>query len=176
MGILYDDGEDSDATIKPDVRPEYYIRPARPKRNARASRRFQFQLPAYLAQSLLRDSPEIAPWFQVQEPSNNTRPYFSTRTTIQHRTSISRPQTPQSLPALSPSSSVCVSVSTPSTVPASSLSGSSHLASPVLFPLARDDEDLADATWDFITSNTLPGIRTSSTTPSSEPETWILLE
>lgn len=172
MGILYDVDEDSTSTIKPEDRPEYYIRPMRLKRNTRSSRDIQFQLPAYLAQSLLRDSPEIAPWFHVQQPSNNTRPSFPSRTTIQHRAPFSRSQTPLSLPPLSPSNSVSVSVSVYSPGPAS-VSSDFSSPSPILFPIARDDEDLADATWDFITSST-PRFR--STPPSSEPETWILLE
>ena len=172
MGILYDVDEDSDSTIKPEVRPEYYLRPMRPKRNTRASRSIQFQLPTYLAQSLLRDSPEIAPWFHVQQLSNNTGPSLPTRTTIQHPAPLSRSQTPLSLPLLSPSNSISVSVSVHSPGPGS-ISSDCSSPSPILFPLARDDEDLADATWDFITSST-PRFR--STPPSSEPETWILLE
>jgi hypothetical protein len=157
MGILYNIEEEEDlpeSSMKANAPPEFYIRPARPKRRSRASNN-QFQLPAYLASSLLRDSPEIAPWFAYQ--ATKPAPSFFTRTTIQHR---HFPSTPQSLPA---------------TV-TNSFHDLSRLASPVLcspspilFPLACDDEDLADATWDFITSNA------PYSAPPSEPETWILL-
>ena len=160
MGILYgkedqDILSESQSTIKPELPPQFSIRPARRNRHSAASRR-QFQLPEYLTTSLLSDNPSIAPWLLAQT-ANPAHPSFPSRITIQHRpTYIFRTPTPQSLPT---SAALANSV----------IPDISCAASPLLFPLDRDDEELADATWDFITSST------RSSAPPSEPETWILL-
>jgi hypothetical protein len=157
MGIL--DGNDidvlseSESTIKPEVPPQFFIRPARPKRHSPASR-IQFQLPEYLASSLLSDNPAIAPWLLAQTASPS-HPSYPSRITIQHRPNyIFHTPTPQSLPP---------------TLANSIIPDISRVASPLLFPLDRDDEELSDATWDFITSST------RSSAPPSEPETWVLM-
>jgi hypothetical protein len=157
MGILYAKDSDvlseSQSTIKPEVPPEFYIRPARPKRHSPASR-VQFQLPEYLATSLLSDNPSIASWLLAQT-APTSHPSFPSRITIQHRPNyIFTTPTPQSLPP---------------TLANSVIPDISRVASPLLFPLEHDDEELSDATWDFITSST------RSSAPPSEPETWTLL-
>lgn len=155
MGILYgqdnDVLSDSESTIKPELPPQFFVRPPRPKRQSPASR-IQFQLPEYLAASLLSDNPSIAPWLLAQT-AGPSHPSYPSRITIQHRPTYVFP-TPQSLPP---------------TLANSVIPDISRMASPLLFPLDRDDQDLADATWDFITSST------RSSAPPSEPETWILL-
>jgi hypothetical protein len=158
MGILYGKDQDilseSQSTIKPELPPEFFIRPARRNRHSPASHT-QFQLPEYLTTSLLSENPSIAPWLLTQT-ATPAHPSYASRITIQHRPDyIFRTPTPQSLPASALANSVIPDI----------ISGA---ASP-LFPLDRDDEELADATWDFITSSTL------SSAPPSEPETWILL-
>lgn len=158
MGILYGEDQDvlsdSQSTIKPELPPQFSIRPARRNRHSPAPRT-QFQLPEYLTASLLSDNPSIAPWL-LSQTATPAQPSYPTRMTIQHRPAyIFRTPTPQSLPACALANSVIPDIS--------------RVASPFLFPLNRDDEDLADATWDFITSST------RSSAPPSEPETWILL-
>lgn len=166
MGILYQNEHDtdilseSDSTIKPEVPAQFYFRPARPKRTSRNSR-IQFQLPEYLATSLLSDNPEIAPWLLGQTSTEPSYPSYPRQVTIQHRT-----PTPQSLPP-SLANSVIPDISrvaSPLNFPVSGFSNS-----PLLFPLEHDDEELSEATWDFITAST------RSSAPPSEPETWILL-
>jgi hypothetical protein len=158
MGILYgkdqDDMSESQSTIKPELPPQFSIRPARRSRHSPASRT-QFQLPEYLTTSLLSDNPSIAPWL-LSQTATAPCPSYPSRITIQHRPAyIFQTPTPQSLPACALASSVAPDIS--------------RVASPLLFPLDRDDEELADATWDFITNST------RSSAPPSEPETWILL-
>jgi hypothetical protein len=157
MGILYNKTDkemsESDSTIKPELPPQFFIRPARPKRHPPPSH-IHFQLPEYLASSLLSDNPSIAPWLLTQTAAPS-QPTYPSRITIQHRPAYIFPTpAPQSLPP---------------TLANSVIPDISCVASPLLFPLERDDEDLSDATWDFITSNT------RSSAPPSEPETWILL-
>jgi hypothetical protein len=164
MGILYgkedqDYLSESQSTIRPEAPPQFSIRPARRNRQSAASR-LQFQLPEYLTSSLLSDNPAIAPWL-LSQTSTAPHPSYPSRITIQHRPdNIFRAPTPQSLPPDLASS----------IRPEISCVSSSISSSPLLFPLDRDDEVLADSTWDFITSST------RSSAPPSEPETWILLE
>src|SRR5271170_3354848 len=138
MGILYQNDNDilseSDATIKPEAPPQFYFRPARPKRTSRASR-IQFQLPEYLAASLLSDNPEIAPWLLGQSSMAPPYPSYPSRITIQHHT-----PTPQSLPP-SLANSVIPDISRVASPAHFPISGFSN--SPLLFPLERDDEELS---------------------------------
>ena len=139
MGLLYSENGDSlpEAVVE-DVSPPPVEYAFRTRFRGGSRRRSpRLELPVFLSSSFLSHDADI---LRLMASSPNI-------TTIQHRNTDST--FPQSLPPSTRESEASV-----------------HL-SPLLFPLAGDDENLADSTWSIISS--LPS------TPPSEPETWIYL-
>jgi hypothetical protein len=168
MGIMYDDDEDiaqnsqsntvlCDIPVQPLV-PTYIIRHGKPKRSQRRSARRS--LPLYLSFSGLSDDADIA------------RLLFSTTTLtpkIQHRTKI---------PLMS------INTNTPQSLPAPPLSAfgsgsyhGSHFLNNTTFsvsiPPHSFENDPNSGDWTFIQTTHHDS---TSSTPISEPETWILID
>lgn len=139
MGLLYNGNEDSlSGSTMEDVLPQPIEYAFRTRfRGGSRRRSTRLELPLFLSSSFLSHDADIL----------RLMGSFPNITTIQHRNTDST--FPQSLP------------------PSTRESEASVYSSPLLFPLAGDDEDLADSTWSIISS--LPS------TPPSEPETWIHL-
>jgi len=159
MGILYGeyDGKlDGAAAVylgrpKEEPSPMFTIRPSRRKPRSQCQK-WQ-AIPLYLSLSDLSTDAHIA---RLISPS------IAYTETIQHRdsTSINNTDIPLSLP---PSSAF------------SSLTGSAHLldnTNPSIIPI---NLDLDQGDWTFITNSPTTTPIPHSTTPISEPETWILL-
>lgn len=166
MGILYDDDEDGtqDSDLNTNTvlcnaplpieraAPMFVVRPGRRSRQRRGTRR---TLPLYLSFTDLSDDAYIA---RLLSPASHMP-------TIQHR-SITPPSSdididiPQSLPA------------TPASSSSSFLNGLAHL-----FDNNNDNNPVhldSGEDWTFI--NTTTHHPTDSSTPSSEPGTWILCD
>jgi len=143
LGLLYNQDEDLayESNIVHDVSPDPYV-PTFRVRNRRTGRKStSVQLPLFLSFSFLSNDSEIIRLMNVQSPAH------STPTTVQERDT---PQlSPQFLPPFIKDSTARI------------------ISSPLLFPLAGDDEDLADSAWEIISS--------ISSTPSLGPETWTVL-
>jgi len=168
MGILYNDDEDiaqdtQSTTVLCDVPvqdlfPTFIIRHGKPKRSRRRSTRHS--LPLYLSCSGLSDDADIA---RLLFPSNTSTPM------IQHRTKIPlvsmNTDTPQSLPALSLSAFGSVS-----------LHGSHFLDNTtfsISIPTHSFESEPSSEDWTFIQTKHHDSL---SSTPLSEPETWILID
>jgi len=172
MGILYNDDEDiardsqsntvlCDVPVQQTV-PMFIIRPGKPKRSRRRST--WRSLPLYLSFSGLSDDADIA---RLLLPST-TLP----TPTIQHRTKI-------------PLTSLKIDIDIPQSLPAppSSAFGSgslhgSHFLENTTFSISIPSPHSFDTTsnsgdWTLIQT---PQHDSTSTTPSSEPETWILID
>jgi len=161
MGILYDnkDEENTVACEAPieQTPPMFILRHRKPKRSRRRST--WHSLPLYLSFSSLEDDADIA---QLLSPSITTTP---TPMTIQHREHPSTPistDIPQSLPPTSALESATIHGS-PHLLPNAPVRASQ----PHSLPLSVDG-------WEFINT---PQARQDphTSTPISEPETWILL-
>lgn len=172
MGILDNDDEDFGQDCKPNTVlcdvpvqqtvPTFIIRYGKPKRSRRRST--WSLLPLYLSFSGLSDDADIA---RLLSPS------VTPTSTIQHRTKI-------------PSMSLNTDIDTPQSLPApplalgsgpGSLHGSHFLDNTILqisIPTPQSFETHSNTRdWTFIQT---PHHNSASTTPSSEPETWILID
>jgi len=159
MGILYHDAdtvqEESnsvaiDILIQQSV-PMFVIRSSKPSRSSKRARRSTWRnLPLYLSLSDLSNDPDIVRLLS---------PPISYISTIQHRDSITPDvNTLQSLP--------------PPSAFKESLHGSIHLLDNTVSISSPSILELNAGDWTFIdTEQHTPQI----STPSSEPETWILL-
>ncbi|KUJ21109.1 uncharacterized protein LY89DRAFT_426969 [Mollisia scopiformis] len=173
MGILYKDDEDiaqvsKSNTVSCDVPvqhpvPMFIIRRGKPKRSRRRST--WRSLPLYLSFSGLSDDADIA---RLLSPSTTTSPI----PTIQHRTKI---------PLMSSNTDIDIPQSLPAPLSSAFGSGSlqgSHFLDNTTFSISIPEPHSFDTIsntgdWTFIQT---PHHVSASSTPSSEPETWILID
>ncbi|RDL40447.1 uncharacterized protein BP5553_00426 [Venustampulla echinocandica] len=168
LGILYDNVEDTtqDKSVVCEVpleqpSPLFTLRYRKSSRNSRRNRRRsqRSSLPLYLSLSNLKDDADIV---RLLSPSTSTT---ATKPPIQHRAVPATPppislDIPQSLPvAAVPALEESIHSSVPHFLDNTSILPTPH------------ENHVSD--WEFIMINNDATLQT--TTPSSEPETWILL-
>ncbi len=177
MGILYKDSSDispdiSSNTISYEVpvernsSPIFVFRHGNPRRSRRRST-WRSSLPLYLSFSSLSDDIDITRFLSPSTTPNDPP-------TIQHRDIpfCEKPQItdiPQSLP-LTSSALLAAHGSVPSSISISNIDNTAiSISSPSTPSLETQVGD-----WTFI-NTTQHNVTPQTTTPSSEPETWILL-
>ncbi|KAE8451949.1 hypothetical protein EG329_002113 [Mollisiaceae sp. DMI_Dod_QoI] len=178
MGIFYNDDEDitqdsQPNTVSCDVPvqqsiPLFIIRHGKPKRSRRCST--WRSIPLYLSFSELSDDAAVARLLS-QSPSTSPTPTIQHRTKTPFTTLNTDISIPQSLPAPSATASA-------SAFGSGSLHGSHFLNNPntISIPLPirpsfAPNTNTGD--WTFIQTSPYAS---HPTTPSSEPETWILID